>query len=441
MIKTKTRTVLDFLYRHRAILILMLVLFAERFVTLKMLGSEYSLMSDDLSYVASGITFAKTGSITMHGTLSAQIMPGMTVLIALFSFVFGEGHLLWVALKLLWITMGTLAAWFIYRSVGIFAPKWCGVIAASFLILPDFVWEDNLILTETPFLLLLTVMIYATLKMGKDGGTRWFVLCLVSYFLALMLKANIGIYPVFAAVYLLIVKYDFKRLLRQGLILGAAVLCFVIPWSVRNYIHFDAFVPLTYGAGNPQLLGTYQGYGYPEDAVLDYKTNVDDVAAVKYAKYYNDDGTIDPYLARYVSLETDGIKARYRMSEWWDRDPASMLDSYLVQKPKYMLFSSFCWDELFPGMLNLCKSIRYVDFALMLLGAAAALIIKKYRAELLFLALTYFANIYIYATTFSFERYSQPLQPLRYIMVGLGISAAVSLVVKLNGQKPKEADK
>ena len=52
--------------------------------------------------------------------------------------------------------------------------------------------------------------------------------------LALMLKANIGIYPLFAAIYLLVVKYDFKVLLKQGLILACALLCFMIPWSIRN---------------------------------------------------------------------------------------------------------------------------------------------------------------------------------------------------------------
>ena len=112
------------------------------------------------------------------------------------------------------------------------------------------------------------------------------------YMLSLMLKANVGIYPVFAAIYLLLVKYDFKLLIRQGLIIGITLLCFIIPWSIRNYKIYDAFIPLTYGAGNPALLGTYQGYGFPSDESLDYKTNVDDIAKEKFAKYYNKDGTV-----------------------------------------------------------------------------------------------------------------------------------------------------
>jgi len=58
-------------------------------------------------------------------------------------------------------------------------------------------------------------------------------------------------------------KYGIKKLLKQGLIIACVLLCFIVPWSIRNYIHYDAFIPLTYGAGNPMLLGTYQGVGLP----------------------------------------------------------------------------------------------------------------------------------------------------------------------------------
>ena len=89
-----------FFLENKWILLLMLALFLERVIVLYQLGAEYSLESDDLSYVNSGIAFANSGAITMHGVLSAQIMPGMPVLIGVFVLIFGEGHLLWIALKL-----------------------------------------------------------------------------------------------------------------------------------------------------------------------------------------------------------------------------------------------------------------------------------------------------------------------------------------------------
>lgn len=208
-------TTKNFFHNEKWILVVMLLLFLERLIVMAQLGATYTLSNDDLSYVNSGITFIETGAITMHGVLSAQIMPGMPVFIGIISLLFGEGTLFWIALKLIWITMGVWSAFFIYKSVSLFAPSWCGIVAALLLSSPDFVWMDNVILTETPFMLCLSAMVYFTFMMAKTGKNKYFWLCLTSYFLALMLKANIGIYPVFALIYLLLKKYDIKVLFKQ----------------------------------------------------------------------------------------------------------------------------------------------------------------------------------------------------------------------------------
>lgn len=418
---TKTK-IKNFLISEKWILLVMLLLFMERLIVMGRLGVMYSLESDDLSYVNSGITFIKTGTITMHGVLSAQIMPGMPIFIGLISMIFGEGNLLWIVLKLIWITMGVISAFFIYKSVSLFAPSWCGIIAALLLASPDFVWMDNVILTETPFMLCLSAMIYFTFMMAKTRQNKYFCLLLISYFLALMLKANIGIYPVFALIYLLLMKYDIKVLFKQALILGCVLLCFFVPWTIRNYIHYDAFIPLTYGSGNPLLLGTYQGEGYPDDSSLDYKTNVDDVAKVKFEKYYDSEGKIhDDYLVRYISLEKDGIKAKYRIKEWIKTNPLSLLKTYLWHKPKHMITKTFLWKEIFGITRDAFRYPRTIGFIIVVLTFLTAFFLKKRRKEMFFLGLLYMGNIYIYAVGFAFERYSQTLLPIRFIAFGIGL--------------------
>ncbi|MEG0283045.1 MAG: hypothetical protein RR662_07725, partial [Clostridia bacterium] len=67
-----------------AIIVVIMLAFTIRLVVMKELGVQYNLVSDDLSYVNSGIEFRETGKITMHGTESAQIMPGMPWLISIF---------------------------------------------------------------------------------------------------------------------------------------------------------------------------------------------------------------------------------------------------------------------------------------------------------------------------------------------------------------------
>lgn len=408
---------------------IVVLLFIERVFTAYTIGITYNIASDDLSYVNSGIEFANTGRITMHGVLSAQIMPGMPVLIGVISFLFGEGKLLWFILKMVWFVMGSLTALYIYKSVIIFAPKWCGIIAALPLFAADFVWMDNIILTETPFMLFFVIMIYETFMMGKEKEDKYFWRCAVSYMIALMFKANIGIYPIFAMIYLLCLKYDFKRLIKQGIILGCMLLCFVIPWSIRNYIHYEAFIPLTWGSGNPMLLGTYQGYGYPEDEDLDYETNVTKVMSEKYARYYNDDGEVkNEYLEKYLSLEEDMLKAKYRMKEWFKSNPISMVVSYLVIKPKTMIESVFYWQEVLGVEVTSLLLMRKINLVLCALTVLSGFKLKKYRSEIFFLILTYLGNIYIYAMTFSFDRYAATLMPVRYIAMGIGCYLIIKLI-------------
>lgn len=342
--------------------------------------------------------------------------------------------MLWLAMKLLWFAMGSISAFFVYKCVTVFLPKKYGIIATLGFFSVDFIWMDNLILTETPFMLCFCIMLYSTLMMVKDK--KYFWPCAVSYMLALMFKANIALYPIFAMCYLLLKKYDLKVFIRQCFILAAMILCFVIPWSVRNYIHYDAFIPLTWGSGNPMLLGTYQGQGYPSDEELDYEKNVEEVAKKKYQKYYDKDGNIrEDYLKKYISLETDGIKAKYRLKEWARKDILSLVDSYLIIKPLGMLDDVFYWDTLWEiDSLDVLK-IRRFDIGLCGFVIFLSFYLKKYRKEMFFLTLLYLGNTYIYAMTFAFSRYAATLMPIRFIIVGIGVPLIIEVLRRLLCEK------
>ena len=105
----------DLLKKHWFIFLIMIIGVILNIMVFKELGYKYTLNSDDLSYINSGITFLKTKTITMHGVLSAQTMPGMTFIIALFAFIFGTGSKLWLALKIFWILMGLLTIIIVYK--------------------------------------------------------------------------------------------------------------------------------------------------------------------------------------------------------------------------------------------------------------------------------------------------------------------------------------
>lgn len=415
---------------NRGLWIIVLLLLAERLAFLAYGGITYGLNSDDGSYVKAGIHFANTGIISIHTEdPSAQIMPGMPVFIGFFSLIFGEGRMLWLVLKLVWITLGSLTAFVTGKIVSLFAPRFCGMIAACFFLLPNFVWMDNLILTETPYIFLFVTALWAALNMRR--GKAYFYVFLTAFFCAFMLRANIITLPIFVAIYLLMTKYDKRLLLRQTAIFASVILLFLIPWSIRNYLQFQRFIPLTYGSGNAILLGTYQGTGYPSDESLDYEQNVEAVMRERFADYYDETGQPkEPKFAKMLNLERDGIKAQYRMREWWNTSPKTMLYSYLYRKPHYMLTAVFYWDSIFEIKLETLRSLRSVELCLVLFSLLGAIVLKKKRRIMFILASYYLLNLATYAYSFSFDRYAELIVVIRYILLGIGIPLILEMLVR-----------
>lgn len=427
------KNTLKFIKENKLICIILLISLALHIAAIMTLGVDYNLGSDDCSYIESGIHFKNNLTIIMHGVKSAQIMPGMTYLIALVSYFLGEGDTLIIALKILWMIMGLLSILGIYKTVRIFSNKVFSTIASSLLLVVDFVWMDNTILTETPFMFGFIFLIYASIMLGITKKNKYFYQILVFYMFCILFKANIAPYPLFLIIYLLFKKYDIKLLTKQILIAGIVLAAFFIPWTTRNYIVFNKFVPLTWGGGNPLLMGTYQGYNYPEDDEEAYdkylKENYDDYEIMK--KYLNGEMSENTYMSKYYALEKDGQIAKYRMKKWWQDDKISMLKSYLIFKPYSNIYCSFYWKEIFGIPINMILKIRKIDIALTIICSLGIIINKKYFKELFLLVVNYLFQIAVYSYTFAFDRYGQTLFFIRFIIIGIGLQIIYDFFKKI----------
>ncbi len=414
-----------------AVLIISLIL---HILALKELGFNYSLNSDDADYIKSGIVFLQTDKITMHDVLSAQIMPGMTFLIAIMALIFGVGSKLIISLKILWLVMGLLTIYIVYKTIKLYSNQYIAAISCLFFLAADYIWMDNLILTETPYILLFSLLIYHTLKLSMKANKKDFILIVIYYILAVFIRPTIGIFPIFLFVFLILKKYNFKLLIRQCIIAGIILLLCLIPWTYRNYKIFNHFIPLTYGTGNPLLLGTYQGSGYPTDEELDYVKNVDEKMPAE-MKYYLQNPNKKDYMTKYYSLEYDGLKAKYRMHEWWNKDKVSMLKSYLIYKPLQNFDNYFYWDTIMGISGNQLNVVRKVEIILFVISSILIFINKKRIKEWLFLILTYGSQIAIYSYTFAFSRYAISMFFIRYIIIGIGILSFCEIYKSRRGKR------
>lgn len=396
-------------------------------LALNELGFKYSLKSDDLHYVYSGIEFAKTGHITMHDVLSAQIMPGLTFVIAFLSLIFGTGIKLWIALKILYMLMGLMTIVIVYKTLRLYTNKYIATIPCIFFLAADFVWMDNLVLTETPFILLFSLLVYFTLRLSINRSKRDYILIIICYILALFIRPNIGIYPLFLFIFLLLKKYDLRLLIKQCLVAGIVLLLVLTPWTIRNYKVFGKFIPLTYGMGNPLLLGTYQGFNYPADDEVEYQKEVYEKAPEE-LRYYLENPDEKDYMTKYYSLEYDGLIAKYRMRKWWKNDKKAMLRSYLLYKPRILIDTAFYWKEILGIKISTLYIIRKVELILTAISILVIIINKKRIKEMLFLGMIYMSQIILYAYTFAFDRYGITLFFIRYLIIGIGIDVIYKMI-------------
>ena len=418
---------------------LMLLLFAERIIVFFQLGADSVLGSDDVAYIESGLRFAESGMVSIHDPYpSAMIMPGMPVLIGLMSFLFGSGQGLLTSLKMLWIAMGCATAFMAYKTVRIFLPGAWGIFAAACYLLPNIAWADNIILTETPYSLFFICCVYSALKMGQSDMRKHFIFFTLSFMAALMFRANIlSIAPV-TLIYLLIKKWKEpkKLILKRCAAFVCAALCFFLPWAIRNYLRFDAFIPVSYGSGNPMLLGTYQGEGWPEESELDYDENVNKPFLEKYGRYFDESGenVENPCHRQYISLERDRMSAQYRMKYWLEHNPASFLKTYLYTKPRMMLNWPWYWNEVLNTPISAIQFVYKVNCILCIAAVLLSLIMKKFRAPVLFLSAVYSVNLYIYATAFASDRYTAVIMPLRFMLACFALCLIYELFKKLRGK-------
>ena len=427
------------------LLLLLILLFIERMIVFKELGPNYNSGADDINYVPSGIYFAKTGMITYGGEYpTALIMPGMPVIIGLFSLAFGDGQLLWVALRVFWSCLGVFTAWYAYRTATLISNQWGGIAAAAWFLLPNMAWMNHVILTETPYILCFTMCLFYTLAMGNNDDRKWFVGYAVSFIIALMFRTNIVIMPIFTLVLLLVRRKSIKMLFKRFLLLLLIVLCILTPWTIRNYNQFGAFVPLTYGAGQPLLQGTYQGEGYPEDSELDYEIVAEEMHK-KYAEYYkeqpearteNDTAYALEYdpagevkelkQAQFLFMQENALRAKYRIQKWIEFDYVGFLKSYLLIKPRWMLNWVWAWEEVFHVTYNTLHRISQINFVFCVFSVFISLW-KKKSMNILYIFIIYMVLVYIHATAFVTDRYASSLMVMRYIIAGAGVPITAGL--------------
>lgn len=229
--------------------------------------------------------------------------------------------------RVLLALLGSLAVLFTYL-IGrrLWSPA-AGLIGAGVIaIYPALLEYQGMLMSEPLAATLLSASVLAILwaadtDRGGPSLATWLVPGLLLGATAMVRPEYLGVAFLLAlAVFARGARGEWRRALAQAAILFAAVIVVIAPWTIRNAVALDRFVPISTGAGQVLFAGTYlPSDGNPEEVgaeVVGRHPGIFDPAAAQQLR-------LEQILARlaahrYPDLESDQALSRMGREQLWD---------------------------------------------------------------------------------------------------------------------------
>jgi Dolichyl-phosphate-mannose-protein mannosyltransferase len=187
---------------------------------------------------------------------ASNYSPGMPLLVAgLYKLSGGEhGRFARVALALI----GALSVLFTYLIARRLSGPFAGLMGAGAVaIYPALLEYQGMIMGEPFAATLLSGAVLSMLWAAGAARERWLVPGLLLGALVLVRPEYLGISFLLAAVVLVRDRQEWRAGLVNAAILLTGIVLFVAPWTVRNAIALERFVPVSTGGGQVLFAGTY----------------------------------------------------------------------------------------------------------------------------------------------------------------------------------------
>ncbi|MDI6791410.1 MAG: glycosyltransferase family 39 protein [bacterium] len=209
------------------------------------------------------------GFSSAPGIPSAGRPPLYPLFLAGIYFLFGQSHL---AVKLSQALLGAISCIIIYfiskeifdRRVGL----WSGAVMALY---PPLISTAGFVLSEELAIFLLAISILFLTKATKRKQTGWYVLSGIFMGLTTLCRPMTLLFPFFLYLAFLFLPFKKREFFWISIFLLATVVT-VAPWTFRNYVRFNAFIPVQdCGGGMNFWMATYSSsdgiipYGSPQE--------------------------------------------------------------------------------------------------------------------------------------------------------------------------------
>lgn len=222
----------------------------------------------------------------LDGRRTAFRPPGYPLFVALIYAVGGS----WAVLRLVQALLGTLTALVTYRvALLVFSQVRLALLTALLVALhPVLVYLTGLIYPETLSTLLTMLALWLLVRLTTERPARTGLLLALGSVLGaiVLLRPGLLVFAVLGMGAVWWAQRGEKGVLVKVLLIPLVIVLFILPWTVRNYVVFDEFIPLateggvTFWGGNHPLghgghvepsVATWLGpnppsslYGWPE---------------------------------------------------------------------------------------------------------------------------------------------------------------------------------
>ncbi|MBL6962735.1 MAG: glycosyltransferase family 39 protein [Bacteroidetes bacterium] len=210
------------------------------------------IVSDARWYMEKGCNLAHGLGYVNDGIPTANYPIGYPAFLALLFLV--GGCKLWIA-RLANLVLYALILWFFYHLV-LDLTKNNRRAAISCLLLavyPNHMVYVNLAFNETFFLFLFVSALYYLIR-SLNGRESFLWISALLWTCAFMTRPAVLFIP-FIVLFILFRSNGFKKVFKSWSVIGLVLILLVSPWTIRNYLVFGKFVPVSTNGGFALLIG------------------------------------------------------------------------------------------------------------------------------------------------------------------------------------------
>ena len=301
-----------------------------------------------------------------------------------------------LAIKLVQSLIGSLLIPAVFRiAARAFGPRAALAAAAFAAFYPELVWYSAHFWCETLFLSLLWWAIERVMAADETSSSRTAAVAGGLFGLAALTRETVLYLLPLIAIWLVWSGPRKRPALAMALL--ATVVAVVAPWTLRNWIQFGAFIPVSTGGG----LNLYQG-------------NAEISRGEVYNEYYANAGKVD----QYTWARSEGLKAI------WRRQPTWIFEKIRDEGPRLAEVDSLVLIHMRRGAYPAVNCAGYrgvaavvlLPWILIALGSVVALArIQPNRGIVLLLGL-FAAYLLLHIVTHGFSRYRLPILPVFMIL-------------------------